>query len=75
METVQLENTKLRQDLSEAHAEVASLKSQAEKSSQLQSTLNKYQSKMEELINEKIMEKEAELNAAAEERIKIYKER
>ena len=74
IEPLKEENTRLKDELATTQRELAPLRSSAETIHKLQSTLNQYQGKMEELINERLASKEMEMRKDSEARVQQFKD-
>ena len=73
--SLQLENNRIKNELDQVTIEVVTLRSANENLFRLEQTLSKHQSRMDEIISEKVASREAEIQASTNETIKIYKER
>ncbi|KAJ3043990.1 hypothetical protein HDV00_003517 [Rhizophlyctis rosea] len=72
--SIEQENKRLKAELAEAHGQLASARNSEGSIATLKSRLSKYEAKLEEMVNEKVAQKEAELKDTMDEKIRIYKE-
>ncbi|KAJ3415731.1 hypothetical protein HDV05_004195, partial [Chytridiales sp. JEL 0842] len=70
----ELENKKLKEELQEIEKEAAELRSSEGSVATLKQRLTKYEAKLDEMVNEKVLAKENEMRQAMDEKIRIYKE-
>ncbi|KAI9190819.1 CASP C terminal-domain-containing protein [Polychytrium aggregatum] len=72
--SLQIENEKLREELAAANAQTAALKSSEANAQALKQRLSKYEAKLDEMVLEKVTQKENEMKQFLDEKIRIYKE-
>ncbi|KAI9001957.1 CASP C terminal-domain-containing protein [Gaertneriomyces semiglobifer] len=68
------ENKKLKEDLARSQEQLAAHQKDGESKATLQARLTKYEAMLDEMVVEKVSQKETELKQVMDEKIRIYKE-
>ncbi|KAJ3076769.1 hypothetical protein HK102_005344, partial [Quaeritorhiza haematococci] len=74
LDALHLENKRLRDDLAETNKELAALKQSEGAVGTLKGRLAKYEAKLDEMVAEKVLQKELEMKQDQEEKMRIYKD-
>ena len=73
LSALSIENEKLREDVSQVTAELATAKANEIAVGPLKQRLTKYEVMLEEMVEEKVASKEQELKSAFDEKVRLYK--
>ncbi|KAJ3248969.1 hypothetical protein HDU78_008355 [Chytriomyces hyalinus] len=71
---LELENKKLKAELKESEDVLRNAKDDDSKIGVLKTRLSSYEQKLEDMVSQKVLEKEIEIKQATDEKIRIYKE-
>ncbi|KAJ3162315.1 hypothetical protein HDU86_004795 [Geranomyces michiganensis] len=74
LSTIQSENAQLQAELAQAKEMLASARKEEGSVVTLKARLSKYEAMLEEMVSEKVAQKEIEMKQAMDEKIRIYKE-
>ncbi|KAJ3264486.1 hypothetical protein HK104_006464, partial [Borealophlyctis nickersoniae] len=74
IKSLELENRRLKDDLALANSQLASARNAEGSIVTLKSRLSKYEAMLDDMVNEKVAQKENEMKQAMDEKIRIYKE-
>ncbi|KAJ3105442.1 hypothetical protein HDU97_008058 [Phlyctochytrium planicorne] len=72
--TLQHENKRIKEELSEAERELATIRNSEGSVALLKTRLSKYEAKLEEMVAERVSAKEVEIKQMMDEKIRVYKE-
>ncbi|TPX71793.1 hypothetical protein SpCBS45565_g00954 [Spizellomyces sp. 'palustris'] len=74
LHSLQLANQQLRDELSQTKEQLAGMKKEEGGMATLKARLTRYEAMLDDMVNEKVTQKEAEMKVAMDEKIRIYKE-